>query len=109
MELKYNINKIHSDLLSNFEEVRIDEKSDKKFGNYFLISAINEGKEVKLILTKKSVESGNLNWSYYSNPLKEDSLLVERTSSIADITTDVKDVITKNRFDEEYITSINNK
>jgi hypothetical protein len=109
MELKYNINKIHSDLLSNFEEVRIDEKSDKKFGNYFLISAINEGKEVKLILTKKSVESGNLNWSYYSNPLKEDSLLVERTSSIVDITTDVKDVITKNRFDEEYITSINNK
>lgn len=109
MELKYNINKIHSDLLSNFEEVRIDEKSDKKFGNYFLISAINEGKEVKLILTKKSVESGNLNWSYYSNPLKEDSLLVERTSSIADITTDVKDVIVKNRFDEEYITSINNK
>ena len=109
MELKYNINKIHSDLLSNFEEVRIDEKSDKKFGNYFLISAINEGKEVKLILTKKSVESGNLNWSYYSNPLKEDSLLVERISSISDITTDVKDVITKNRFDEEYITSINNK
>jgi len=109
MELKYNINKIHSDLLSNFEEVRIDEKSDKKFGNYFLISAINEGKEVKLILTKKSVETGNLNWSYYSNPLKDDSLLVERTSSIADITTDVKDVITKNRFDEEYISSINNK
>lgn len=109
MELKYNINKIHSDLLSNFEEVRVDEKSDKKFGNYFLISAINEGKEVKLILTKKSVESGNLNWSYYSNPLKEDSLLVERTSSISDITSDVKDVITKNRFDEEYITSINNK
>jgi len=109
MELKYNINKIHSELLSNFEEVRIDEKSDKKFGNYFLISAINEGKEVKLILTKKSVESGNLNWSYYSNPLKEDSLLVERTSSISDITTDVKDVITKNRFDEEYISSINNK
>lgn len=109
MELKYNINKIHSDLLSNFEEVRIDEKSDKKFGNYFLISAINEGKEVKLILTKKSVETGNLNWSYYSNPLKDDSLLVERTSSIADITTDVKDVISKNRFDEEYISSINNK
>ena len=109
MELKYNINKIHSDLLSNFEEVRIDEKSDKKFGNYFLISAINEGKEVKLILTKKSVETGNLNWSYYSNPLKDDSLLVERTSSISDITTDVKDVITKNRFDEEYISSINNK
>lgn len=109
MELKYNINKIHSDLLSNFEEVRIDEKSDKKFGNYFLISAINEGKEVKLILTKKSVETGNLNWSYYSNPLKDDSLLVERTSSIADITSDVKDVITKNRFDEEYISSINNK
>ena len=109
MELKYNINKIHSDFLSNFDEVKIDEKSDKKFGNYFLISAINEGKEVKLILTKKSVETGNLNWSYYSNPLKDDSLLVERTSSIADITNDVKDVITKNRFDEEYISSINNK
>lgn len=109
MELKYNINKIHGDFLSNFEEVKIDEKSDKKFGNYFLISAINEGKEVKMILTKKSVETGNLNWSYYSNPLKDDSLLVERTSSIADITTDVKDVITKNRFDEEYISSINNK
>ena len=109
MELKYNINKIHSDFLSNFEEVSIDEKSDKKLGNYFLISAINEGKEVKLILTKKSVENGNLEWSYYSNPLKEDSFLVERSSSIADITTDVKDVINKNKFDEEYISSINNK
>ena len=109
MDLKYNINKIHSDFLSNFEEVKIDEKSDIKFGNYFLISAINEGKEVKLILTKKSVESGNLNWSYYSNPLKEDSFLVERSSSIADITTDVKDIIGKNKFDEDYISTINNK
>lgn len=109
MDLKYNINKIHSDFQSNFEEVKIEEKSDKKFGNHFLISAINEGKEVKLILTKKSVESGNLNWSYYSNPLKEDSILVERSSSIANITNDVKDVIVKSRFDEEYISNINNK
>ena len=59
MELKYNINKIHSDLLSNFEEVRIDEKSDKKFGNYFLISAINEGKEVAGVLKKKALQIGN--------------------------------------------------
>lgn len=109
MELKYNINKIHSDFLTNFEEVRIDEKSNKEFGNYFLISAITEGKEVKMILTKKSVESGNLNWSYYSNPLMENSTLVERSSSIANITNDVKDIIDKNRFDEEYISSINNK
>lgn len=109
MELKYNINKIHGDFLTNFEEVRIDEKTSKELGNYFLISAINEGKEVKMILTKKSVESGNLEWSYYSNPLKENSTLVERSSSIDNITSDVKDVINKNRFDEEYISSINNK
>ena len=48
MNLKYNINKIHGDLLSQFlnAEIKIEEKSNLKFGNYIEVSIINEGKDI---------------------------------------------------------------
>lgn len=108
MDLKYNINKIHGELLNNFETVKIEEKSNKENGNHFLISAISEGKEVKFITTKQAVESGNIDWKYFSNPLNENSGLVERNSKIYTLTEDIKDVISKNRFDKEYLSNFNN-
>lgn len=101
--IKYNINKIHGDLINNFDSVKIEEKSSLKLGNYFEISSISEGLEVKMILTKKGVESNNIQWSYFSNPLNEKEGLVERSSNIENISKDVKDIITKKRFSEEYL------
>ena len=67
MNLKYNINKIHGDLISKFNkgEVRIEEKSNLIFGSYIQISVINEGREVKMIMTKKDLEGYKFNWSYF--------------------------------------------
>jgi hypothetical protein len=108
MELKVNINKIHGEFISNFEKVEIKEESNKEFGNHFMISIINEGKEVKIVLTKREIEKQTFNWSYFSNPSLESSYLVERTSSINTITNDIKDIISKNRFDEDYLKNLNN-
>lgn len=102
MSLKENINKIHYDLTTRFGEVSITEKSSLKFGNYFELSVLENNKEVKLILKKNDVENYNFNWSYYSNPLKEDSYLVERCSNVDSITLHIQDIFEKNRFDSEY-------
>jgi len=108
MDLKYNINKIHSDLNSQFygHDVKIEEKSSVKFGNYFELSVIKEGKEAKIILPMSSLNY-NFNWSYFSNPLDENSHLVERTSSIDDFASDVKNIFDKNRFSQDYLNEVN--
>ena len=109
MNLKYNINKIHGDLLSQFlnAEIKIEEKSNLKFGNYIEVSIINEGKEVKMIVIKKDLENDNFNWSYLENPLNEGSFLIVRFSNIDNLTSDVKDIFEKNRFSEEYLNELN--
>ena len=108
MDIRYNINKIHSDLTSRFykNEVKIEEKSNLKLGNYFEISVINEDKEVKMIITKKDIENDVFEWKYFSNPLEENSFLIERKSSIDKVTEDVKEIFVKNRFDEDYLTKL---
>ena len=109
MDLRYNINKIHSDLTSRFykNEVKIEEKSNLKLGNYFEISVINEGKEVKMIMTKKDLENYSFAWRYSENPLNESADLVERFSSVDDLTSDVKEIFEKNRFSQEYLDELN--
>jgi hypothetical protein len=107
MDIKSHINKIHYDLLTQFEEVTIQEKSNLKFGNYFEISSISEGKEVKMIITKKDIESPSFKWFYSENPLDKNSFLIERVSNIDNISTHVSDIITKNRFSEDYLNQIN--
>ena len=104
--MKVNINKVHSNLLRNFEEVSISEKSDKLIGNYFEISAIKESKEVKMVITKKNIESDKFSWSYYADPSDEGSYLIERSSTTETIANDVEDIIEKNRFSEEYLLKI---
>jgi len=104
--IKVNINKVHVDLVNNFEEVMISEKSNKDFGNYFEISTIKESKEVKLIITKKNIENNKFSWSYYSDPTDSNSYLIERVSTIDTIVSDIEDIIVKNRFSEEYVSKI---
>lgn len=101
-EMKYNINKLHGLLLNEFSNVKINEKTSMEFGNYFEIS-INEDKEVKMIVTKKDIENQTFDWRYFSNPLNESSFLIERKSSIENISNDIKDIFNKNRFDEDYL------
>lgn len=109
MDFKYNINKIHGDILSQFlnAEIKIEEKSNLKFGNYIEVSIINEGKEVKMIMSKKDLENYSFNWSYFENPLNESSDLVNRFSSVDDLTSDIKEIFEKNRFSEEYLNELN--
>jgi hypothetical protein len=102
MSLKVNINKIHSDLLQNFEEVSIVENSSLSFGEYVELKATNENKEIVIIVEKRQLEMNKFSWSYYSNPINKD-FLVERSSTLDTMIDDVKDIFYKNRFDEDYL------
>lgn len=108
MSLRQNINKVHFDLTNKFEEVTITEKSDLKIGNYFELSILEGNKEVKVILRKTEAEKNVFEWSYFSNPLNENSNLVERTSKLEMFSNDILEVFDKNRFDSDYLNKINN-
>jgi hypothetical protein len=100
--LKYNINKLHGILLNEFDSVKLEESSNLKFGNHFVIS-INENMEVKAVLTKNSIENNTFEWFYYSDPTNSDSHLVERNSTIEGFTNDIRDILNKKRFDNDYL------
>jgi hypothetical protein len=106
MELKKNINKVHVDLTNSFDTVKITEKSNKDLGNYFELSVLEDKKEFKAIIKMTEIKNSNFSWTYYSNPLNEESL-VERVSSIYTFSSDVQDIFEKNRFDSDYITKVN--
>lgn len=106
MSLKDNINKIHSDL-ENFEKVSIVEKSSLEYGNYIELSITESKKEVVAIIKKVDLENNTFNWLYKSDPTCNESFLVPRTSKTSEFSSDVKDIFDKNRFDSEYIESIN--
>jgi len=105
-DLKFNINKLHGLLISNFENVTITEKSDIRHNNYFEI-IVKEDKEVKIILNKREIENTNFNWKYFSNPENDDSFLIERHSSIQNIVSDIKDILIRERFDSDYLIKFN--
>lgn len=107
MSIKENINRIHVELSNSFESVKIEEKSNIKFGNYFEISSVNEGLEVKMVVSKRDLESNNIKWSYFANPLDSNSYLIERVSNIDNMVNDVMDVVSKRRFTDEYLSEIN--
>jgi hypothetical protein len=108
MSLRQNINKVHYDLSNRFEEVTITEKSNSKFGQYFEFSILESNKEVKVILTKIEAEKAVFNWSYFSDPLNENSSLVERNSKLELFSLDIQEILEKNRFDSDYLNKINN-
>lgn len=107
MSLKVNTNKIHADLLQNFDDVTITEKASLKFGEYIELKATNENKELTIIVEKRQLEQGRFIWGYYSNPITKE-YLVERVSTVDGLLDDVKDIFNKNRFDEDYLKQINN-
>lgn len=107
MSFRENINKIHFDISNSFEDVSIVEKSNHKYGNYIEMSINESGKSLITIIRKSDIESNNFNWSYKSNPNDENSFLIERNSSVDNFINDVKDIFEKNRFDSDYIKTIN--
>jgi hypothetical protein len=107
MNLKYNINKIDVELSNIFESVTISEGSDINIGNYVELSIMEGNKEAKVIIKKSDLDNNKFNWKYYSNPLNENSDLVERTSVVDGFVNDIKDIFEKNRFDSDYIENIN--
>ena len=74
MDIRYNINRIHSVLNESFVNVEISEKSSLKFGKYFEIS-IKESKEVKMIIPFKNIDNvNNFEFYYLSNQINEKSI-----------------------------------
>lgn len=103
--LKSNINHLHFLLTEKFSQVNVEEKSNKSWGNYVLIT-ITENQTCKIVIPKEKLEDSNLEWMYYSNPLDESSTLVERTSSLEKITLDIQDIFDKKRFDSDYLSTL---
>lgn len=109
MDLKKNINKIHSDLLlikEIGESVIIKENTTKELGNHFEIKAECSGMLLHILVEKKSIESNTFTWRYYANPNDISVGLVERTSTLERFATDVLDIFDKKRFDSEYLSEI---
>ena len=104
MDIRYNINRIHSLLSSKYaNNIEISEKASIKFGKYFEI-LIKESNEVKIILPFKNIDNTNIFEFYYlSNPLNENSDLVTRNSNIEGIINITEDILSNNRFSEDYL------
>ena len=103
MDIRYNINRIHSVLNESFVNVEISEKSSLKFGKYFEIS-IKESKEVKMIIPFKNIDNvNNFEFYYLSNPINENSNLVTRNSNADSISKIIEDILLNDRFDKDYL------
>jgi hypothetical protein len=102
MSLKTNANKIHSDLNSLYEGVKIEENSNRELGNFVEFRVVENNKELVLSIRKYELEKDIFNWSYLSNPEDANSV-VERVSNINNFLSDIKDIFEKNRFDQDYL------
>lgn len=107
MNFRDNINKIHYQVSNNFSDVSISEKSSLEYGNYIELSINESQRTLVTIIRKSDLESNDFNWLYKSNPIDDKSILIERKSSVDNFLNDVKDIFEKNRFDSDYIKSIN--
>lgn len=108
MNLKQNINELHSNVLQHFKDCTISEKSSMNYGNYFefVIKSNSNERKVKAIIPKKNIESKIFEWSYYSNPNDLDSHLIERVSNISKFSDDINDIFENSRFDRDYIKKV---
>lgn len=111
-----NINKIDFDLKELFENVQISEISK---GNqfFFEISAnskfsnINESinnkrVETKVLINKNDLQSNNIRWKYSPNPFDKSCELIERVSSIDNISNEIFETITKCKMHKEYFNNL---
>jgi len=107
-----NINKIDFLLKEKFNIVNVSERNEKN-GIFFEITAksnkVNESNhEIKIIIDRQKLERNICEWSYYTNPLNENSLKIDRISNIESFANDALDIVINKRFDQDYITeSIN--
>ena len=102
INIKTNINKLHSDLTNNFENVSILEKSSLKQGDYFEI-IVKENLDVKIIVPKSELFNENIKWLYYTNPNYENSHLIEKSSNVNNTSLEIIDILKNKRFDSEYL------
>jgi hypothetical protein len=103
MDIRFNINKIDTILKENFTKVDISEKSSINLGKYFEI-IVTESKVVKILLPFKNIDGQiNFEFFYYANPLNESSTLIPRMTNLQLLTETIKDIISNNRFDQEYL------
>jgi len=104
-----NINRIDSELKNLFDTVSITEKSNNK-GFYFEIiaeSTINNKKFTLVTELNQTDLLGNvINWNYLSDPSISNSLTVERTSNLETIHSDMFEIVTKKRFDKDYLNKL---
>lgn len=105
-----NINKIDYELKNLFENVTIQEKSDRsryyfeiKVSGCKLDEAIKEC-EVSFQIDKSDLAGKDIKWNYWSNP-KTMEYTVPRLSHIDYITKDISDVVMKGRLDSDYLNS----
>jgi hypothetical protein len=106
MALKENLNRIHISLINNFESVYIEESYSLENGNTVILKINEDGKVLMMTIPKKELENNIFNWMYKSDPNKIDSSLVERTSNVDGLLEDIKDIFKKNRFDSNYIKTL---
>ena len=110
-EVKSRINKIDFELKAFFENVYIKEKYYKT--GYFEISANTIGfifetreykrLEAKLIINQPDLLQENIKWSYSTNPLDENSIWLDRVSTLETISLDIINIIKEKRLSEDYI------
>lgn len=114
-ELFSAINKIDIDLKSYFENVKIEESSEKgkwffniKADNLFFITESLCYKRLGVVLKieRQNLASNTFNWSYSTNPLNENAMWIERTSTLDKFASDVYSIINKKMMEEEYFESI---
>lgn len=114
-ELFSAINKIDTDLKGYFENVKIEETSEKgkwffniKANNLFFIteSLCYKRFGVELKIEKQNLISNTFSWSYSTNPLNENAMWIERNSTLETFASDVYSIITKKMMEELYFESV---
>jgi hypothetical protein len=109
--IKENINKIDHELKGLFENVTIEEKSDRnRF--YFEIKVsgckLDESLsacEVSFQIDKGDLTGKEIKWNYWANP-KTQEYQVPRLSHVDYITKDISDVVMKGRLDADYLSGL---
>lgn len=103
-DMKIYINELHVNLTNVFgkENVKIDEKSDKKFGSYFRIDVNKDNYLCVIILPKKEICKKVFTYKYLANPF-DDKSTVERDSTLDMLADDINDIFDHKRFNAEYL------
>ncbi len=108
--IKENLNKIDYELKNIFASVSVLEKIDRTrfyFEITLLGNRVNESIgncELTIEIDKFALnvnEKSNINWSYYTSPLKEHK--IERSSIITGIVKDIADILSSERLDADYL------